>query len=215
MGTYPIIDAEKHFDFFHPEPNRILDDDRPYVMLIMDLGVRDPLLDRAKPTAKAKLPHTQHEGSGDIPPIKTEHSSHNQARNQKHPRYELHVSGCSHTLYNLITPAQLVKYKELLRMSEFLPEHTRQETISQAMRTKPVFVRGKDSYAWIRSGVLNPSTAGDDSTKTQDEDREYGEEGYAIVGRHPDSEDNAEEWYSDWDRISRLRSGPDVDIPLR
>lgn len=153
MGTYPIIDAEKHFDFFHPEPDRLSEDNRPYVTLIMDLGVRDPVLDRAKPLVKTKLPPTQHEVSSDTssPPIKTKHSSHSsrgQTQKQKHPRYSISISGCSPTLCNpaLIgtpTSKELAKYKEILHMSDFLPEHTRKETLSQVMQMKPVFVRGE------------------------------------------------------------------------
>lgn len=194
MGTYPIIDAEKHFDFFHPEHN-LSEDDRPYVTLIMDLGVRDPLLDRAIPLAKAKLPLTKHEVSSDTPPIKVERSSRRQSQTQKrkHPRYEISVSGCSNTLYNLITEDKVVKYKEILRMPELIPEHTRKETISQVMQMKPVFVSGKESYAWIESGVLNSSGG---EVNVEEENGEDMEEGY-VIG-HPDSEESSED--TDWNR---------------
>lgn len=242
-GKYHF-DAEKHFHFFHPEPDRPKHpgDHRPYVTLVMDLGVQNPLPQYAKlpmqdvikkrqqaqerrmPTAtssKENLPRTASSRSkknappttppklqGKMPP--TTPSKHavsagpvnrpHRGRKQKHPRYEIYVSGCSNTNYNLITEEQRVKYREVLRLSEFLLEHPRKNTIPLVMQMKPVFALGPNSYSWIRSSVLNP-------TDLQDNGEDIGEdivEGH-IVG-HPESESESES-ESDWDRL-------DVDMDM-
>lgn len=214
-GGY-TFDAEKHFKFFHPEPN-LAKDDRPYVTLVMDLGVQNtlpkyaklPVQDVIKKSRQAsKRMTTATSSNANTPPATPSKSKetlqpktpskHNVAirpssghyvSTQKHPRYEIYVSGCSNTNYKLITEEQRVKYREVLRLSEFLLEHPRKETIPQVMQLKPVFALGPDSYSWADSFVLN-------ITDPQDDDEDI-EEGH-IVG-HPDSEEELQSSDSDVD----------------
>lgn len=101
-------------------------------------------------------------------------------RPQMHPRYEICVSGCSHANYKIVTEDQRAKYREVLRMSDFVLEHPRKDTLPQVMQLKLVFALGPNSYSWIKSAVLNPEDYQEDGEDTEER---------CIVG-HLDSEED-------------------------
>lgn len=180
-GNYEI-DAEA-LGFFHPEPaNRFPEgDNRPYITIVMDLGVQNSIPTHAKPTAQKVSQKSQTaDGLKDLPqtsatpasPSKSGVSSRPEdlrpSSGVVHPRYAIYVSGCSSTNYGVIGESDRELYRQLLRSNDFLHEHPRPETIPKVMAQKPVFALGSNNYSWVDSDVLNPK----DSAATYDEDDE-------------------------------------------
>lgn len=175
-GNY-MIDVED-LGFFHPEPvGRFPDgDDRPYITIVMDLGVRNTLSAyAAKPAAQQMIKENQTtDGGKDFSQV-SDTSTRLDLRpvpGVTHPRYAIHVSGCSDTNYGVIDESDREKYKQLLRINEFLYEHPRPETIPRVMAQEPFFALGSNSYSWVESDVLNardPADADDE----EDEDETF------------------------------------------
>lgn len=209
-GRY-FINAEA-LKFFHKEPaDQLSPDVRPYITLIMDLGIQPELPEYADLAAinvlkkegagpKRSIPQTSTTFTKDHrtppSPSKLDTSSHHSRRKSprdrpvagKHPCYQAHISGCSNTMYKVIEIADRPTYTDLLRIDEFLYEHPRPETIPEVMNLKPMFAVGKNSYRWVESDVLNPEEAESTSTSKSAEERfwvlEYDEQ------QVPDSDPN-------------------------
>lgn len=117
-GHY-VIDAEKQFDFFAPEPN-LVEDERPYVTLVMDLGVKNTIPGKATVVGVTKKRQIAPQATSSrvrAPPttpskIKVSATPRRSLRRRQptHPRYEIYVSGCSNRTYKVIAETQRQKY---------------------------------------------------------------------------------------------------------
>jgi hypothetical protein len=144
---------------------------RPYVSLIMELGVQPKVADVAniptvfKPVSSSKKtshrPQTPPGGSDPVTPSKVYIPGHGKSHrpSEGHARYNIFAYGCSPTVYRGIDAAHKVSYALLLRSRDFLGEHPRKDaqTIEAVLRMKP-FWKGGDCYHWVeRNHVLHGS----------------------------------------------------------
>ncbi|EIN03972.1 hypothetical protein PUNSTDRAFT_139014 [Punctularia strigosozonata HHB-11173 SS5] len=169
-----IID-EDNIRFFSRDP---ADGDgqtlRPYISLIMELGVTNPpsLLQR-EPTRHhsqtAAVPSKQKHQSGSPPPIQASllnldifTDSSRSYKKDAHPRHSLYVYGCSPSVYKVISEPERPLYKLILRSGDPLGEHSQKndETLSAVWNQKPFFALRHGCWDWLQSAHIQPGTPG-------------------------------------------------------
>lgn len=199
---------------------------RPYITLVMELGAsRAPSL-LAKVPARCEFKVGKQKHQRELEVIQSSVSeiqaptqrkttrpsskivignfrgrSSSHTTNETHPRYNFTVYGCSPTVYGVIAEHETGWYKALIRSSDLLGDHPRQDLDSlKAVRNlKPLLSIGEDSYHWIKDAVLKPPTSrdqpeaaglgedtreqtvseeeqGTDETDDETDDEEYGED---------------------------------------
>jgi hypothetical protein len=147
------------------------DDERPYITLVAELGVRLPISQAAiaKEKVREKLVRSSLKPwvtSSETPrkPPAAETSTPSKIRipelilhsRDVHPRYSIFAYGCSDTVYGVISHSDRPVYKFLLGNRDMLDEHPRKDEKSlRAVRTmKPFWGAGVDCYGWIESAFL-------------------------------------------------------------
>jgi hypothetical protein len=178
IGFFPVANCSgcpNHTDS-HP-------DSRPYITLVMEVGVQAPVPEKAatmtksagpkkSPSSKRKIASKKSGPSPAAQPIsrrgkfrsavKTpstivipQPGTHHRRRSC-HPRYSIFVYGCSSNVYRGIHEEQRGAFSLLLRSGDFLGEHARKGERSAAalLRMKPFWNRGKNSYDWINCPQL-------------------------------------------------------------
>jgi hypothetical protein len=137
---------------------------RPYISMVMELGVQPEIPDVAKTgtkfqgkkSAAKKCPKTP-------PPAKHVHvhgtpskiyvpqhgSKHHLI--EGHARYNIFAYGCSPTVYRGIDDLHKAKYALLLSSRDFLGEHPRHngQSIAAVRRMKPFWSGGQACYHWV------------------------------------------------------------------
>ncbi|EIN09074.1 hypothetical protein PUNSTDRAFT_134247 [Punctularia strigosozonata HHB-11173 SS5] len=145
---------------------------RPYITLIMELGVANPpsLLaqtptdyhsDHSKSSTALRKRRDMMEQSGNPPPIPGSPSKvvipappSRGHKNVVHPRYSLYIYGCSPSVYKVIAEAERPLYKRLIRSGDLLGEHPRQHrTALDLVRNQKPFFRA--FWHWVLSQKLN------------------------------------------------------------
>ena len=131
---------------------------RPYVSLIMELGVQPQVPDEAntptqfKPASSSKKTSHRPQASDPATPSKVyiagQGTSHYLL--EGHARYNIFAYGCSPTVYRGIDVAHKASYALLLSSRDFLGEHPRKDadTLKAVRRMKP-FWNGGDCYHWV------------------------------------------------------------------
>jgi len=144
---------------------------RPYISLIMELGVQVKILEKAKtatmykpdryPSSSSKKksdsrPRTPPpiEGSPDhATPSKMYIPHYGQRHHPKlgHARYNIFAYGCSPTVYRGIDAGHKASYALLLSSCDFLGEHPRkdEQSLKAVRRMKPFWNGGEDCYHWV------------------------------------------------------------------
>lgn len=153
---------------------------RPYVSLVMELGVQPKISEGARTATEYKggrslskqgRPSTPPNSGGPyhatpsrmvIPKAGTTH--HPKERNT---RYQIFAYGCSPSVYRGIDEPRKASYALLLSSRDFLGEHPRQDvkTLQAVRRMKPFWSGGDDSYHWVEEnnilhGPLPPPEVG-------------------------------------------------------
>ena len=157
---------------------------RPYITLIMELGVVSPpsLLSqtptdyfsksakanreriRKQMAQKGDASFAQAPGAASpsklvIPTPPTDHGTRASAKNPKivHPRYSIYAYGCSPSVYAVVSESDKPIYHRILRGSDLLAEHPRQQPVPLAFvrAQKPFWSAGAASYHWADDEVLN------------------------------------------------------------
>ncbi|KAF8573314.1 hypothetical protein K439DRAFT_1625165 [Ramaria rubella] len=170
---------------------------RPYIALIMELGVRAEISPEVKTTVKvreqpknAKKKKTTNTPSGssrenvrssvkeekrDISPseVYIVQPGRNKYPRSNHPRYSIFAYGCSSTVYKIVEVSQKGDYAFLLASGDFPTEHPRtsSESLQAVRRMKPFWSAGSCCYHWIENDFLN-----------QSENNESTEESWLVVG---------------------------------
>ncbi|KAF8574629.1 hypothetical protein K439DRAFT_1642070 [Ramaria rubella] len=199
-GTIPGYEIEESKITFFP-PQSGIDQrasTRPYITLIMELGVRAKISTEVKTPVKvreqpknAKKKKTTNTPSGsskknvrssvkeekrDISPseVYMVQSGRNKYPRSNHPRYSIFAYGCSSTVYKIIEVSQKGDYAFLLASGDFLAEHPRtsSESLLAVRRMKLFWSAGSSCYHWIKNDSLNML-----------ENNESTEEGWLVVGR--------------------------------
>ena len=141
---------------------------RPYVSLIMELGVQPKVPNEAKTATIYKPNQSSSKKKPDRrpqtpPPIEggLDHATSSkihvpQCGQRRHPqeghaRYNVFAYGCSPTVYRGIDAAHKASYALLLSSRDFLGEHPRKnaETLKAVRRMKPFWNGGDDCYHWV------------------------------------------------------------------
>ncbi|KAF8993478.1 hypothetical protein BDQ17DRAFT_1451886 [Cyathus striatus] len=112
--------------------------ERPYIAIVMELGVRGPIytnpVTRTKANCQtekgrpAKRIKTSHDDSTLNPasmnllatPGETEHGTRNKLKRVKHPRYSIFAYGCTANVYRVIQPNDEPKFYNILQTSNLL-----------------------------------------------------------------------------------------------
>ncbi|KAF8490901.1 hypothetical protein JB92DRAFT_1290866 [Gautieria morchelliformis] len=159
--AYAIDDASLHL---FPRPSESTSkstsaraESRPYITLIMGLGVQVPppslamthMKVRKTPQLIGKASSNPESGPAskmrektpkdDIPQRGSSSGLRPRADSTKHPRYSIFAYGCSPTVYKVIEPGQKAQYAQLLASRSFLDSHQRQtpESLLAVRRLKP------------------------------------------------------------------------------
>jgi hypothetical protein len=142
---------------------------RPYVSLIMDLGVQVTAkaagtADYPSSSKKANVgqprtpPPTEEVPVPHATPSKVRIPSKGQQHHSKegHARYNIFAYGCSPTVYRGIDVSQKTSYALFLGSRNFLGEHPRQnlKTLKAVRRMKPFWNRGEDCYHWVEHDAI-------------------------------------------------------------
>ncbi|KAF8579397.1 hypothetical protein K439DRAFT_1525242 [Ramaria rubella] len=154
---------------------------RPYIALVMELGVQAPLNPQARTHAKARArfkpnpkparsvdPEKRQRMQPDMQQTPSKIFLPQQGRlkyaKASHPRYSIFAYGCSDTVYKVIDRNEKVTYTLLLASRDFLGEHPRQdcESLKAVRKMKPFWAAGEDCYHWLESELLNTPEAVDD-----------------------------------------------------
>ena len=156
---------------------------RPYISLIMELGIQQKVPEDAKTSSlykpesssskkkskgRPRTPPPTEGGSDHATPSKMHilHYGLRHHHNEGHPRYNVFAYGCSPTVYRGIDVAHTSSYALLLSSRDFLSEHPRKDvqTLKAVRRMKPFWNGGDDCYHWIEHnnilhGPVPPSRA--------------------------------------------------------
>jgi hypothetical protein len=152
----PLIDIESSAfkpQFFSTSPNGPADG-RPYIVIVMNLGVLHPPIEPTEPGMavqgrKIDRPLDEQQTPSKLirPPQAVRDQKPRLAKalpRPKHPRYAFALHGCSRTLYRVIDEeAEKHSYAQLLDSRTLLSEHprTEDEYRNMVMGLKPVWMR--------------------------------------------------------------------------
>jgi hypothetical protein len=157
---------------------------RPYVSMVMELGVQHSLQDLAKTGTKfvgqkpattpkpSKTPHAKDVNIHGTPSkihVPKHGTTHYPVKG--HARYNIFAYGCSPTVYRGIDDVHKAKYALLLSSRDFLGEHPRhnERSIAAVRRMKPFWSGGQACYHWVdHDDVLHGSTSSADATFLQE-----------------------------------------------
>lgn len=144
---------------------------RPYVSLIMELGVQSktpeiattattykPPSSKKKSNVRPRTPPPVSGGPDHATPSKLYIPEYGERHHSTvgHPRYNLFAYGCSPTVYRGIDVAHKASYALLLSSRDFLGEHPRKdaETLKAVRRMKPFWNGGDDCYHWVEHNSI-------------------------------------------------------------
>lgn len=166
LSAYTINEEEMKF-FSRRGPRS-----RPYISLIMELGVTSPppLLAQmyanywpktakedqktnAEPDDSPIAQGSPTESQMNIPPA----APSRRRQTAVHPRYSMYIHGCSPSVYKVISKDDHSLYKILIGSGEPLSEHPRQnaESLDQVRNLKPFFAEGHPFWHWKRRDALS------------------------------------------------------------
>ena len=78
------------------------------------------------------------------------------ARSKRHPRYTIHINGCSPSVYAIID--EKTSYIPLLGLQQFLFEHPWEtehpEFLNSVKAMKPLMLMGNECYSWVGDSTL-------------------------------------------------------------
>ncbi|KAG5335767.1 hypothetical protein C0989_000427 [Termitomyces sp. Mn162] len=150
------INVENKFGFFSDKNG--VPDNRPYITIAMELGVVPPEtlpkfasvgrpVDN-QPSTSQQICSQKFKTTSQVKvaaPKKLSPHRSVKKRVDKHPRYEIELTGCSPSAYNVVT--NKIDYDPLLAYTSFLAEHSRSdeliEAITPASRFKPLDMQFK------------------------------------------------------------------------
>ncbi|KAH8113056.1 hypothetical protein DFH11DRAFT_1705663 [Phellopilus nigrolimitatus] len=152
---------EREIGFFPTQPADGLNantDSRPYITIVMDLGVqpfyRTQVENEAKSAATKATPV--------FSPAQNSTTAKNVATSSRrrvavaHPRYSIFAIGCSPSVYNVVEDKDV--YASLLSYRHILQEHPRQtpNSLSAVRRLKPFWKVGPECFDWAGETKLSP-----------------------------------------------------------
>jgi len=159
-----VIDMESpqfKTQFFTKPPNGVVDN-RPYIVIVMNLGVRAPPLvtvggEKGNPVPKSMRPYNDQQTPSKVSTratserVQPERAAKGRPR-PKHPRYAFALHGCSSTLYRVIDETEDKHvYAEILNSRTMLSEHPRPDDDCRNLveNLKPGWSCGEAYFGWV------------------------------------------------------------------
>ncbi|THG99572.1 hypothetical protein EW145_g7240 [Phellinidium pouzarii] len=144
---------ERDLKFF-PPPSDERSDERPYITLVMELGVQFRTAKPSKYTA-GHAPDVNRSPSKVMVSKASDRFSERLASSKKHPRYAITVRGCSPSVYAVVDNKDV--FATLLASRHILEEHPRQnaEALSAVRRLKPFWTCGPECFDWTGTTKLS------------------------------------------------------------
>ncbi len=158
LSAYAI--DEKRVNLFSPDEEAVESGLRPYITLVMELGVVNP----PPPLAQTTYPHSKtvkklqaqiHKESNTSTRDSAAHATPSEihisdaparsSRKGAYPRYSMYVYGCEPSVYKVIREEERDIYKQIIRSGDVLGE-----------QQKPFWVHGPASWHWFKSKDINP-----------------------------------------------------------
>ncbi|KAH8113007.1 hypothetical protein DFH11DRAFT_356438 [Phellopilus nigrolimitatus] len=151
---------EQEIGFFPSQPANGLNantDSRPYITIVMELGVQPFYRTQAENEAKSNATRADRASS----PAEHNTTSRNVATSPRrpavvaHPRYSIFAIGCSPSVYNVVDDKDV--YATLLSSRHILQEHSRQtpDSLSAVRRLKPFWIAGPECFDWVGETKLS------------------------------------------------------------
>ncbi|KAH8113055.1 hypothetical protein DFH11DRAFT_1744480 [Phellopilus nigrolimitatus] len=148
---------ERDIGFFPTQPAGGLNanaDSRPYITIVMELGVQPFYRTQAENEARSAATTATPVFS----PAQNSTTSRNVATSSRcpatvaHPRYSIFAIGCSPSVYNVVDDKDV--YATLL---SYLQEHPRQtpDSLSAVRRLKPFWIVGPECFDWVGETKLS------------------------------------------------------------
>jgi hypothetical protein len=157
-------------------------DSRPYIVLVLDFGIRPPVPESAKVPTKRKEPEKPTPSASQRKKLRVSKASsaavdalspgspsqilvsasdvpssgrQAEAAPKVHPRYAIFAHGCSPTVYGVVENKDT--FALLLASRDFLAEHPRQDPqcIDAVRRMKALWTAGPQCYDWFDNPFLN------------------------------------------------------------
>ncbi|THH06984.1 hypothetical protein EW145_g3699 [Phellinidium pouzarii] len=144
---------ERDLKFF-PPPSDERSDERPYITLVMELGVQFRTAKPSKYTA-GHAPDVNRSPSKVMVSKASDRFSERLVSSKKHPRYAITVRGCSPSVYAVVDNKDV--FATLLASRHILEEHPRQnaEALSAVRRLKPFWTCGPECFDWTGTTKLS------------------------------------------------------------
>ncbi|KAH8113031.1 hypothetical protein DFH11DRAFT_1727969 [Phellopilus nigrolimitatus] len=151
---------ERDIGFFQTQPADGLNantDSRPYITIVMELGVLPFYRTQSENEAKSNAT------KADCAPSPAENSTATKnfatsswcPETVAHPRYSIFAIGCSPSVYNVVDDKDV--YATLLSSRHILQEHSRQtpDSLSAVRRLKPFWIAGPECFDWVGETKLS------------------------------------------------------------
>jgi len=134
-----------------PEDQRDEANTRPYITIVMELGIRQIFKKAAGPTPSTSGESMSSKVGVAPSPSKVQPGRSKKAVTKiKHPRYAFTTVGCSHKVYDVIEEHKKKQYASLLTVYDILDEHPRQDIAYRQviLSMKPYWSARVGSYQW-------------------------------------------------------------------
>jgi hypothetical protein len=196
LKTRPMVDVTK-LEFFthspagHPDSTRY--NERPYITIVMDLGVQPGSPKGLATENEANPPHpaeataqilaksntqatTPSKLDIDSAPVMVQQA--HQVKRTTHPRYAITIVGCSNAVYDVIEEIHKDQYAALLASGDVLDANPRQGDIFArgVLQLKPYWTMRAQSFHWAtgedkkaEEGLCEPFTEGVYITRARSE----------------------------------------------
>jgi len=169
IGFFPPEGSEWDNSMKTMEETKALYANRPYISLVMELGVAPTAPPSARTPAKIITSKPQRQDARRNPnPIPyspsrvkildpPQRQSHRKVAVNTHPRYSIFVYGCDSDVYRCIprSEAATERYRRLLHVGGLLSDHARPYTIEDIRGLKPFWSAGSACFSWVSDKFLN------------------------------------------------------------
>ncbi|KAH8109136.1 hypothetical protein DFH11DRAFT_1492957, partial [Phellopilus nigrolimitatus] len=137
-GTKASVEIDERAIHFFPAQSGPKKDRRPYITIVMELGVQPFYQTQAKYEAKSSPTEV----------ARPRTPTRKNIAKVVHPRYAIFVNGCSPSVYGVVDSKDV--YAALLSSRHILQEHPRQtkDALSAVRRLKPFWIKGPECFDW-------------------------------------------------------------------
>jgi hypothetical protein len=153
-----VVVIDKSSINFFPKTNE--DDYRPYIALVMQLGLQTVAAKRALSGTTA-----QNDQMLKTPSKMSVRRKKSSRLSALHPRFSIQVTGCSKSVYKVVGDHKDL-YAYLLGGRDIEDEHPRPYALAAVRRMKPFWNPGPDCFDWANEPAMN-----DDPVAEEPQDR--------------------------------------------